>query len=126
MPLRRSCRCTRLTLLTAPRVRLLPGRYWSSCAAISRFVMLTAGLAVAGSCGGDAVAPSATTVEVIAALAISAAARREVLRMDISSPFREVSGTRRPRTRQHTLRQQPAGRKVVLTVFSAPPYSRLI
>ena len=50
--------------------------------------MLIAGLAVEPSGrGGTAAAPWAISVEAIAVPAISAAARREVLRMDISSPF---------------------------------------
>src|SRR4051794_36621629 len=111
MPLRRSARCTRLTLLTAPRVLLLPGRYWSSCAAISSRSMLIAGLAVEPrSRGGEAAAPWAISVEVIAAPAITAAVRRVVLRMDISSPFREVGLYAAAAGAARILRVEPACR----------------
>jgi hypothetical protein len=45
--------------------------------------------------------------------------------MDIFSPFVRSSCARRPPT-SYTLRAEAAGRKGVLTVFSAPPHSRLI
>jgi len=46
--------------------------------------------------------------------------------MDISSPFVRSPCTRRPPTCPDTLRPEPGGRKVVLTVFSGLPHSHLI
>jgi hypothetical protein len=90
--------------------------------------MLIAGLegAGAGIGGGDAAAVPANSIDEIAVPAISAATRREVLRVDISSTFREDSRYAAAAVAEHTLGPDPAIRKAVLTVFSAPSHRRLI
>ena len=89
--------------------------------------MLIAGLAGAGSgIGGDAAALPANSNDAIAAPANSSATRREVLRVDIFSTFREDSRYAAAAVALHTLSADQAVRKGVLTVFSAPSHRRLI
>ena len=75
---------------------------------------------------GFAAALWAINVEAITAPAINAAARRDLLRLDISTPCSEVCLARGGRRRGNTLRAEAAVRKAVLTVFSVAPHSRLI